>query len=439
MPPRGGNAGRAAATADGGLASAESGDPPGPQIDSPSTPGHTTTVTSMASPIHDCGCDGRAAPLHQLQQQLQSLWTQAVQQQAAHPQWPFNCYGGRPAPPPLLPQDVSSALANIEQRIMARLGPLESRLAALNVAPASQASASPPGEGRGRVGRVSFVSSPGAPVAPRHSASPTGSATGSDTTSLASTEEDLVSILDAILGVASDDLAHDFRKRGLSPAWSNVVKSTGSKILGDDIVNLSTLLIVGRTLRHLAWLVYQIHDDPSAVPRDQIEDVFPHITVVQDSLSTRLNQYQLLASGLDDKAASALADAAAFKRRVAQHGDGVLAGLPIACSHLTELVADYQKKTMDKDVKALHDPSPEKSGKPANLPGDDDIDSLRAQLEKSEARAKKLEVRLSESGRKSHGTWDSKDSDPERPPDPKKTDNPKSPARPVSTDAPASD
>jgi hypothetical protein len=250
-------------------------------------------------------------------------------------------------------------------------------------------------------------------------ARPTGSATGSDTTSLASTEEDLVSSLAALQGVASDDLAHDFQKRGLSPAWSNTVKSTGSKISGDNIVNLSTLLIIGCTLLHLAWFVYQIHDDPSAVPRDQIEDVFPTITVAQDNLTTRLNHYQLLASCLDDKAAAVLSDANAFKCRVAQHGDGVLAGLPIACCHLTELVTDYQMKTMDKAVKALHDHSLAKSGRPATSPDDDDI---CVQLEKSEACAKKLEVSLSDSGRKSHGTRDSKDSDPERPPTPKKTE-----------------
>jgi hypothetical protein len=223
-----------------------------------------------------------------------------VQQQAVQQQWPFGCYGGTPAPPTPSPPDVAFDLAEIEWRIMARLGPLESRLAALNVAPASQASASPPGEGNGRVGRVALVAAPGTPDAPRPATSPTGSATGSDTTSLASTEEDSVSSLDTLLGVASDDLAHDFQKRGLSPAWSQHCQEyTGSKISGDDIVNLSTLLIIGRTLRHLAWLVYQIHDDPSAVPRDQIEDVFPHITVSQDDLTTRLNHYQLLASGLD--------------------------------------------------------------------------------------------------------------------------------------------
>ena len=63
---------------------------------------------------------------------------------------------------------------------------------------------------------------------------------------------------------------------------------------------------------------------------------------------------------------------------------------------------------MDKAVKACHDP-PAKSGKPAGSTDDDDIDSLRVQLEKSEAHAKKLADRLSEANRKAQGPRDLKD------------------------------
>jgi hypothetical protein len=92
------------------------------------------------------------------------------------------------------------------------------------------------------------------------------------------------------------------------------------------------------------------------VPHNQIEDVLPHIAVARDALTTHLNHYQLLASCLDTKSAAALADAAAFKRHITCHGDGVLAGVPIACPHLAKLFANFQKKAMDKTVKALHDP-----------------------------------------------------------------------------------
>jgi hypothetical protein len=266
-------------------------------------------------------------------------------------------------------------------------------------------------------------------------ASPTGSVADSETASRASTN-DLSSSLDTLLGVASEDLAHDLQQSGLSPAWVLAVKSTGSKLSGDDIVNLSTLLIVGRMLQHLGWLVYNMYDNPSVVPRDKIEDVFPHISVARDAVTKHLNHYQLLASGLDAKSAAALADAAAFKRRVARHGDGVLAGLPISCPHIAELFADFQKKKMDKAVKACHDP-PAKSGKPAASPDDDDLDSLRAQLEKSEAHAKKLADRLSEAHRKAPGSRDSKDTD-SRTRAPKKADKPKPPAPLASTEADAS-
>ena len=140
---------------------------------------------------------------------------------------------------------------------------------------------------------------------------------------------------------------------------------------------------------------------------------------------------------LDGKSAAALADAAAFKRRVVSHVDGVLAGLPIACPHLAKLFDDYQKKAMDKAVKELHDPTPVKSAKPAASSDDDDIDSLRAQLKKAEARAKTLQDKLVDAGRKHHGSKDPKNSDTERPPAPKKNDKTKSPAQPASTDADA--
>jgi hypothetical protein len=67
----------------------------------------------------------------------------------------------------------------------------------------------------------------------------------------------------------------------------------------------------------------------------------------------------------------------------------------------------------------------------------DDIDSLRAQLEKSEAHAKKLEARLSDANRKAPGSRDSKDK-ASGPRAPKKADKPKSPAPLASTESDAS-
>jgi hypothetical protein len=139
-----------------------------------------------------------------------------------------------------------------------------------------------------------------------------------------------------------------------------MVKSMGSKLSINDIDNLSIFLIVGSMLQYLAWLVDQLCDDPITVLHTQINDVFPHIAVNLDVLTTFLNHYQLLASCLDTKTASALEEVSVFKRRDASHGDSVLAGLPIACPHFAELFANFQKKAMDKVVKTLHNPPHEK-------------------------------------------------------------------------------
>ena len=85
----------------------------------------------------------------------------------------------------------------------------------------------------------------------------------------------------------------------------------------DDIVNLSAFLITCRTVQYLAWLVLHLRDDPSAVSRQQIDDVLPHLDLARNTLIARLNHYQLLASGLDARSAAALAAAAAYKRRIA--------------------------------------------------------------------------------------------------------------------------
>ena len=427
MPPRGNTGGRAAAATDGGSPQARAT----PQTEPPAgdVPGTLADIPVDLGALDNSGGEARAAHLHQLQQY--AFLAQAAQQQP----WLFSGIGGAPAPPPQPPPQqaadftsVLAALSSIESRIAERLLPLEAGLNDLRTTVASPSSAPAPAGGRGR---VAFDAAP-----PRaRAASPAGSATDSEAVSRASTD-DPSSSLDALLGVASADLAHDLKQSGLSPAWAAAVKNTGSKLSADDIVNLSTLLIVGRMFQHLSYLVYDMCDNTVAVPRDQLESAIPHIDVARDALIARLNHYQLVASGLDTKSAAALAEAAAFKRRVARHGDGVLAGLPIACSYLAEIFADFQKKAMDKAVKACHDP-PAKTGKPAALPDDDDIDSLRTQLEKSEAHAKKLADRLSEANRKAQGPRDPKDPD-SRSRAPKKADKPKSPAPLASADADAS-
>jgi hypothetical protein len=62
----------------------------------------------------------------------------------------------------------------------------------------------------------------------------------------------------------------------------------------------------------LVWIVNQLSDYPSSVSRDQIDLVLLDVEVARSTLISRLNHFQLLASGLDAKTAAALADASAF-------------------------------------------------------------------------------------------------------------------------------
>ena len=360
--------------------------------------------------------------------QLAQLFPGGLQQfQAALP----TLVGGNAPPPPSADlAAVVAALSQLDGRLASSFTALDARLQPLEAGLRStQASLN------------AVRTSPDA-SRPRLSASPPVSDADSDSRSRASTD-DADDSLEALLGNADPNFQHDLAQCGLSSPWALAVKSPGSKMAPDDIVNLSAFLITGRMVQYLAWLVLHLRDDPSSVSRQQIDDVLSHLDLARNTLIARLNHYQLLASGLDAKSAAALAAAAAYKRRVASHGDGVLAGLPIACPHLAELFADYQKKAMDKAVKSLHDPPTAKPAKPAASSDDDDIDSLRSQLAKAEARNKALAERLADEGRKHHGhkdlkNSDSKHSDSERPPAPKKTDKTKPAAQPASTVADAS-
>jgi hypothetical protein len=94
---------------------------------------------------------------------------------------------------------------------------------------------------------------------PRLSASPPVSDADSDSRSRASTD-DADDSLESLLGNADPNFRHDLVHCGLSSPWAIAVKSPGSKMLPDDIVNLSAFLITGRTVQYLAWLVLHLRD-----------------------------------------------------------------------------------------------------------------------------------------------------------------------------------
>jgi hypothetical protein len=327
------------------------------------------------------------------QTQLAQLFPGGLQQlQATLQAYPALVGGNAPQPPSADLASVLAALAQLDCRLSTSFTSLDARLQPLEAGLRST-----------QASQIAALTSPAA-SRPRCSASPPVSDADSDSRSRASTD-DADDSLEALLGDADPNLQHDLAYCGLSSPWATAVKRAGSKML-------------------------------------QIDDVLSHLDLARNTLIARLNHYQLLASGLDSKSAAALAAAAAYKRRVASHGDGVLAGLPIACPHLAELFADYQKKAMDKAVKALHDPPTAKSAKPAASSDDDDIDSLLSQLAKAESRNKALSERLADEGRKHHGhkdlkNSDSKHSDSDRPPVPKKIDKTKPAAQPASTAADA--
>jgi hypothetical protein len=80
--------------------------------------------------------------------------------------------------------------------------------------------------------------SPAASSGPRRPTSPAVSDTGSDSRSRASTD-DAADSLEALLGVAK----HDLDRYGLSSPWATTAKRAGSKMLPDDIANLSSFLL----------------------------------------------------------------------------------------------------------------------------------------------------------------------------------------------------
>ena len=241
-----------------------------------------------------------AARQEHLQQQMLAAQTQlaqlfgpgALQQvQAALQAHPTLVGGNAPQSPSADLASVLAALTQIDSRLSTSLTTLDAWLqpleAGLRSTQASQNAAR---------------TSPAASSRPRRSASPTVSDADSDSRSRASTD-DADDSLEALLGDADPNLQHDLAHCCLSSPWATSVKSAGSKMLPDDIVNLSAFLITGRTVQYLAWLVLHLRDDPSVVSRQQIDDVLQHLDLARNTLITRLNHYQLLASGLDCKSA----------------------------------------------------------------------------------------------------------------------------------------
>ena len=194
-----------------------------------------------------------------LQQQMLATQAQAAQLAQFFPgglqqlqsALPMLVGGNAPPPPSADLAPVMAALSQLDSRFTtsftaldARLQPLEAGLRSTQAAPNASRT------------------SPAASSRPRRSASPTVSDADSDSRSRASTD-DADDSLETLLGDADPNLRHDLVRCGLSSPWATAVQSAGSKMLPDDIVNLSAFLITGRTVQYLAWLVLHLRDDPS--------------------------------------------------------------------------------------------------------------------------------------------------------------------------------
>jgi len=93
----------------------------------------------------------------------------------------------------------------------------------------------------------------------RHTTIPAASDTGSDSRSRRASTDDAADSLEALLGVANPDLQHDLDRYGLSSPWATDAKSAGSKMLPDDIANLSAFLL---TCSWFSWRARIRHTKP---------------------------------------------------------------------------------------------------------------------------------------------------------------------------------
>ena len=213
-----------------------------------------------------------------------------------------------------------------------------------------------------------------------------------------STDQHVDNLFD-LLGERDPTVHFDSMSEHMSSQWLAAMKAPGSKILASQRPELNTLLCLGRVLMGQTDCLNALVDKPNdAAARKAAEAWLLEAGLARSALVSRLNFFQLLATGLDDKAAAALAEAAAFKRRAASEDGAAMAGLPIACPHLAELYESFKRKAVEKAVKALHDPpapAPDRSAKlspPQPPDDDDDPDSLRVQLDKERACAMMISV-----------------------------------------------
>ncbi len=240
--------------------------------------------------------------------------------------------------------------------------------------------------------------------------------------------------LDEIVGDPDPTARYDPDCYAMSPSWRSALQSHESQVKPGEFSTVNALLASARALARCQDLLYSVLDHGGvrlpAADREALIQTEEAAQVAIDALTERLGHYQCLAAGMDAKSSAALTAVARFKRRAA--GGRAVGRLPCVDECLAELYEALAKKHVEKTFQALHEPrdsSPASSGKAAKAvppPADDDdeLESMRAEMEKLQARNKKLEWKLSQAGR------DKAPRDKDAPPLPKKTDKSKSSGEP---------
>ena len=214
--------------------------------DAPASPRSSPAATRQGQLQQEHLQQQRLAQEH-LQQQMLAAQAQAAQLAQLFPgglqqlqaSLPMLAGGNAPPPPSADLASVLTALSHLDSRLATSFTALDTRLQPLEAGLRSTQAA-----------LNAAQTSPDA-SRPRLSASPLVSDADSDSRSRASTD-DADDSLETLLGDADPNLRYDLARCGLSSPWVTAVQNAGSKMLPDDIVNLSAFLITGRMVQYLA-------------------------------------------------------------------------------------------------------------------------------------------------------------------------------------------
>ena len=223
--------------------------------------------------------------------------------------------------------------------------------------------------------------------------------------------------LDSFLGHPSALNAFNEGYQHYSPEWFQAVTGPQSKVTKNQHPELNAAFCAARAIFNLALVLSAVLDNPNSdEARRDADAVLAESERAQEVLMERFNFFQLLAAGKSASAAAIIADAATFARRAHSEHGPTMAGVPIADNFMADILETHKKKCVELELKHLHDAPDAGAGKGAKggksskseSSESDDMAALRKQLEKEQARSKRLESRLEQKGRAAKGDQPSK-------------------------------